>query len=111
MGRPMAAGASSRAAAGPPPQLDSHSRLGLLLGYLTSPAIFQNSRQVIWVDPSGEGEFLAALQSALRRKLGARGITVEVNPTSNLLIGDLSDLTSHPLWRLHPPRGDGDASP
>ncbi len=27
-----------------------------------------------------------------------------MNPTSNLLIGDLHDLTSHPLWRLRPPR-------
>ena len=28
---------------------------------------------------------------------------VEVNPTSNLLIGHLEDLTTHPMWRLKPP--------
>jgi len=33
-----------------------------------------------------------------------------VNPTSNLLIGNLGDLTVHPLWRLRPPR-EGDGAP
>ena len=47
----------------------------------------------------------------IRQKLGQRGIAVEVNPSSNLLIGDLSDLTKHPLWRLRPPRSSGDAPP
>ena len=47
----------------------------------------------------------------VRAKLGARGISIEVNPTSNLLIGDMGDLTSHQLWRLRPPRNDGDAPP
>ena len=51
-----------------------------------------------------QGEELVYLQGELRRKVGLRGITVEVNPTSNLLIGDLGDLTGHPLWRLRPPR-------
>jgi hypothetical protein len=31
-------------------------------------------------------------------------VVVEVNPSSNLLIGDLRDLERHPLWRLSPPR-------
>ena len=28
---------------------------------------------------------------------------IEVNPTSNLLIGNLGDLRNHPLWRLRSP--------
>ncbi len=64
------------------------------------------------MDCLGEGDRLAALQAGVRRKLGTLGIVVEVNPTSNLLIGNLDDLTAHPLWRLRPPRpADADAPP
>ena len=86
-------------------------RTWLLHRYLTSVSLFQTGRQVMWIDPFNEANVLAVLQSELRRKLGALGIVVEVNPTSNLLIGDLSDLSKHPLWRLRPPTDDGDAPP
>ena len=37
---------------------------------------------------------------------------MEINPTSNLLVGDLGDLAEHPLWRMRPPRHtEGDAPP
>jgi adenosine deaminase len=65
--------------------------------------VFRRGRHIEWVDPSHEGEVLAAVQAGLRSKVAALGISVEVNPSSNLLIGDLHDLTSHPLWRLRPP--------
>jgi hypothetical protein len=78
--------------------------LQLLIAYLTNREVFRQGREVEWVDPSGEGDVLAGLQVGLRRKVAGRGVTVEVNPTSNLLIGDLEDLTRHPLWRLRPPR-------
>jgi hypothetical protein len=94
-----------------PPRERISTRVLRLCRYLTDPLVFHRGRELIWIDPSEEGEPVAALQAALRRKLGARGLVVEVNPTSNLLIGDLGDLTSHPLWRLHPPRGNGDAPP
>lgn len=51
------------------------------------------------------------LQCGLRKKVCELGLVVEVNPTSNLLIGNLADLTHHPLWRLNPPTGQGDAPP
>jgi len=95
----------------PPPIYRCSERLGLLCHYLMDSRVFDQGRELMWVDTTDEGEALAALQAGLRRKLGARGIVVEVNPTSNLLIGDIGDLTSHPLWRLRPPRGDGDAPP
>jgi adenosine deaminase len=47
----------------------------------------------------------------LRRKVGRLGLTIEVNPTSNLLIGDLNDLARHPLWRLRPIRPTDDDTP
>src|SRR5207245_1047567 len=62
-------------------------------------------------DPTGEEETLVSLQSGIRQTVAARGITVEVNPSSNLLIGDLGDLARHPLWRLSPPKGEGDSPP
>ncbi|HXU02884.1 MAG TPA: hypothetical protein VN903_18085, partial [Polyangia bacterium] len=82
------------------------ARVQRLHHYLTDAALFRRGREVIWVDPADEGESLAFLQDALRRKVSARSLTVEVNPTSNLLIGDMGDLKHHPLWRLRPPRGD-----
>ena len=54
---------------------------------------------------------LYSLQDALRRAVGARGLVVEVNPSSNLLIGDLLDLRNHPILRLHPPEPLPDAPP
>jgi hypothetical protein len=85
--------------------------LVLLHDYLTNSRIFQQGRQLVWVNPASDGERLARLQAGLRRKMGTLGIVVEVNPTSNLLVGDLEDLTSHPMWRLRPPRPLPDDTP
>ena len=63
------------------------------------------------VETAFEADVLAGLQARLRGKVGRIGITVEVNPTSNLLIGDLNDLTRHPLWRLQPLRPADDHTP
>lgn len=98
----------------PPPTahaVQRDARLRRLVRFLTDAALFDRGRQTMWVDPCEEGETLHRLQAELRTKLSVRGLTVEVNPTSNLLIGDLGDLTTHPLWRMQPPRGGGDAPP
>lgn len=47
---------------------------------------------------------MVLLQRELRRRLAVIGIAVEVNPSSNLLIGNIADLEDHPLWVLRPPR-------
>jgi hypothetical protein len=83
----------------------------LLWRYLTDGDVFASGRRVEWIDPGAEGEALAAIQTGLRRKVAERGVTVEVNPTSNLLVGDLQDLTRHPLWRLRPPRESSELPP
>lgn len=70
--------------------------------YLTSRVVFARSKEPIWVDPSREGKLLGQLQEMLRKRLGANDIAVEVNPSSNLLIGHVPDLREHPLWRLRP---------
>jgi hypothetical protein len=86
-------------------------RRAVLHDYLTLPRVFTAGREVVWVDPAAESDVLAGLQARLRRKIAARGITVEANPTSNLLIGDLNDLARHPLWRLRPPIPDTEFPP
>lgn len=83
----------------------------LLWSYLTDRRIYHISQQVVMVDAPPEGEALSSLQRELRRKVGRLGVTVEVNPSSNLLVGNLSDLKRHPLWRLRSPTHDGDAPP
>ncbi|MBV8629866.1 MAG: hypothetical protein JOZ83_03010, partial [Silvibacterium sp.] len=75
-----------------------------LKDYLSDALLFRRGREFMWVDTASEGEVLANLQAEVRQKIGTLGLTVEVNPTSNLLIGNLGDLTLHPLWRLRPPR-------
>lgn len=81
----------------------SAGRLRLLGRYLSDQAVFDEGRRVEWVDPSTEAEAIEHLQDGLRRKVASLGLTIEINPTSNLLIGDLGSLTQHPMWRLDPP--------
>ena len=91
--------------------LQYDARNELLCRYLTDANLFRRGRKNTWIDPSSEGDLLVSLQNALRTKVGSLGITVEVNPTSNLLIGDFGDLTNHPLWRLRSPLPGADAPP
>jgi hypothetical protein len=79
--------------------------------YLTDPGIFARGREIEWIDPTGEADALVDLQAGIRHVIASRGITVEVNPSSNLLIGDMGDLVAHPLWRLSPVRATGEAPP
>ena len=77
----------------------------LLRRYLGSPQVWRNGRiqeTITLRDWPHELEALQSLQGALRREVGTRGLTVEVNPSSNLLIGDLGQIKDHPIWRLRP---------
>lgn len=77
--------------------------LRLVLAWLTDAQVFQRSQQLEPVDVPRELDMTQALQDYVRRMVADRSIVVEVNPSSNLLIGHLVDLTAHPLWRLAPP--------
>jgi hypothetical protein len=75
----------------------------LLWLHLTDPGVFERGQKKIEVlADEGEVRFLKAAQQWLRRVLGRLEITVESNPSSNLLIGDFQDLKEHPAFRLHP---------
>jgi hypothetical protein len=71
--------------------------------YLVDAAVFKRGQELIDV-PLNEADVgaLTAVQDAVRRGVAACGIVVEINPTSNLLIGDMLDLRNHPILRLFP---------
>ena len=78
----------------------------LLRKYLSSARVWQNGRvleTIVFDELRHELEALGSLQRALRQRVGTLGLTVEVNPSSNLLISDLGRLEEHPIWRLSQP--------
>lgn len=81
------------------------SSADLVHQWLTDRALFKRAQKVEVIDVEREIPLVATLQAYARRVIGSRGITIEMNPSSNLLIGHLGDLVSHPLWRLCPPSG------
>src|SRR5262249_48376301 len=48
----------------------------------------------------GELKMLQQAQHWVRACLGRHEITIESNPSSNLLVADFNDLSEHPLFRL-----------
>ncbi|MBI3861220.1 MAG: hypothetical protein HY290_04935 [Planctomycetia bacterium] len=74
--------------------------------YLTDRMVYRRGREIEWVRTETEGDSIKELQRLVRKRFAETGITIEVNPISNLLVGDLTELTSHPLWRLAPGLGN-----
>ena len=46
------------------------------------------------------------LQKILRQKLSRKGIVVEVNPSSNVAIGEVDKITDNQIYRLNRPGGE-----
>jgi hypothetical protein len=94
-------------------QVHSPHRVGKIMeDYLDNESCFRRGQQLIDVPiRMNEVAALTAVQNALRRGIGQNGIVIEVNPSSNLLIGDLLDLRNHPILRLFPPIPDPDGPP
>lgn len=89
-----------------------HRVVKILEHYLDNETVFRRGQTLIDVPiRNDEVAALAAIQHALRRGIAQNGIVVEVNPSSNLLIGDLLDLRNHPILRLCPPVPDPDGPP
>jgi len=85
----------------------------ILHRYLNDELVFRRGQALIDV-PVGSDEVaaLTAVQHGLRRGIAQSGTVVEVNPSSNLLIGDMLDLRNHPILRLYPPAQEpGDPAP
>jgi hypothetical protein len=79
--------------------------------YLRDPETFRRGMQIVTVNPAGEIDAMTRIATSLRNEISRRAIAIEINPTSNLLVGDLSNLADHPLWRLSPPRPNTDLPP
>ena len=67
--------------------------------------VFARSQELVSVPVEREIDLIMELQSMVCADLAQRGVAIEINPASNLLIGNLGDLTKHPLWRICPPVG------
>lgn len=77
----------------------------LLRAYLSDEKVWRRGRVPETIDLRNikhEQVALSQLQEGLRRKVGRLCLTIEVNPSSNLLVGDLGNFVGHPLWRLRP---------
>ncbi|MEM9491194.1 MAG: hypothetical protein AAGC55_18745, partial [Myxococcota bacterium] len=86
----------------PPSPVESPAR-ALLWRYLSDPDVFERGQQPLEIAASA-AEMAAAsqLQTWLRQQVASRSITVESNPTSNLLIADMVDIEHHPSFILQP---------
>ncbi len=75
----------------------------LLIRYLTDPEVFVRAIAPVEVRVhASETAMLIKAQKFLRRELGRLEITIESNPSSNLLIGDFVSLEEHPAFRIQP---------
>lgn len=84
-----------------PPPIDPVERL--VHRHLTDTGVFRRGQHLEIVRPSAdEIAMLQAVQAWLRRELARLEITVETNPSSNLLLGDMLSLEEHPSFRLAP---------
>src|SRR5699024_4684537 len=54
-----------------------------------------------------KAELYHAVQAYVRREIQNAGICVEINPSSNLTIGDLSSFHDYPITRLSGASGNG----
>lgn len=86
----------------------AEQRLRLLYRYLTCENVFRKGHEVIVVRTDLEADAIERLQLHVRKRVAALGVTIEINPSSNLLIGNLGDLQNHPLWKLSPPIENGE---
>lgn len=87
------------------------TRMWLLDSYLRDDVAFARGMRTVQIDPEPECAAVERMVMAVRDEVARRGVAIEINPTSNLLIGDLTDLRNHPLWRLAPPRPRADLPP
>lgn len=75
----------------------------VLYAYLTDTGVYLRGQQVEAVRVTeGEVAFLRAAQGWLRREIARLEMTVESNPSSNLLIGDLLSIEEHPAFQMQP---------
>jgi hypothetical protein len=84
----------------------AHPAARLVYLHLTDVGIFLRGQRIEHTRAvDAEVAFLRAAQAWLRRELSRLAITVESNPSSNLLLGDLLSVEEHPSFRMQPIQG------
>lgn len=79
------------------------ARHTLLARYLTDPEVRERGLIPVRVESSeAELAFLKVAQRWLRNLIAVRQITIESNPSSNLLVGDFQCFPDLPTFRMHP---------
>jgi len=78
-------------------------RQGLAWKFATDPTVFRRGRETVMAQTEGDLRRMDVLQEALREEVHQRRLAVEINPSSNLLVGNLADIAHHPFWLLRPP--------
>ena len=82
----------------PPPPMSPE---WLVLRHLTDVGVFRRGQALVEVHAdAGEATFLEEVQHWLCALLARLEVTVESNPSSNLLIGDLLGMEEHPILSL-----------
>jgi hypothetical protein len=95
----------------PSPPRDTHAER-LLVDYLTDAGVFERGQRALEVlADEVDVELTRAAQSFVRREIVRLEITIETNPSSNLSVGDLGDVTQHPLFRMAPLTPDAIEAP
>ncbi|WP_437901796.1 hypothetical protein [Sorangium sp. So ce124] len=75
----------------------------LVYRYLTESQVFARGQEPLKIRTSeGEVRMLVRAGAWLRSEIARREMTIEVNPTSNLLINDMGAIDTHPAFRFQP---------
>ncbi len=78
----------------------------LLDRYLSDDDVCQRGAEPVAVEATElESAMLRGAQAMLRRSLSALEVTIEANPSSNLLVGTIDSLRGHPALALAPVKG------
>lgn len=80
----------------------SRKALSLLWTFLYSPAHQDRADEIVEVPTEPEAPLLAQIQQSLAELLSHWQVTIEVNPSSNLLIGSLKQPLDQPMFHLRP---------
>lgn len=84
----------------------------LTIAYLVDPDIHDRGVEPVIIDVSAlELKMLVLVQRWLRSRIATLGITIETNPSSNMLIADLASVDQHPALRLRPLEQHGEHLP
>lgn len=79
-----------------------HSAAAFLLRYLKDDAVWRRGQEPVEVPTKPDHEAIEKAQRMVQGKVRELDLTIEANPTSNLLIAELGAIDRHPMLRLAP---------